>query len=77
MIEIVCPSCHARYQLPDGSIGPEGRKVSCSSCSHKWRALEAGAAPVPEQSSPEQSSPVAESGSEPEPVAEPVAVAVA
>lgn len=38
MIEIVCPSCQARYQLPEGSIGPEGRKVSCSSCSHKWRA---------------------------------------
>ena len=38
MIEIVCPSCQARYQLPDGSIGPDGRKVSCSSCSHKWHA---------------------------------------
>lgn len=38
MIEIVCPNCKARYQLPDGAIGPEGRKVSCSSCTHKWRA---------------------------------------
>jgi len=38
VIEIVCPNCQARYQLPDGAIGPEGRKVSCSSCSHKWRA---------------------------------------
>lgn len=38
MIEIVCPNCQARYQLPDGAIGPEGRKVSCSSCAHKWRA---------------------------------------
>ena len=46
MIEIVCPSCEARYQLPEGSIGPEGRKVSCSSCSYKWRALPEGAAPV-------------------------------
>jgi len=44
MIEIVCPSCQARYQLPEGSIGPEGRKVSCSSCSHKWRAYPEGEA---------------------------------
>lgn len=43
MIEIVCPSCDARYQLPDGSIGPDGRNVSCSNCSHKWRAHPAGA----------------------------------
>jgi predicted Zn finger-like uncharacterized protein len=46
MIEIICPSCQARYQLPEGSIGPEGRKVSCSSCSHKWRAHAEGAAPA-------------------------------
>lgn len=42
MIEIVCPSCQARYQLPEGSIGSEGRKVSCSNCSHKWRAYAEG-----------------------------------
>lgn len=49
MIEIVCPNCQARYQLPDNAIGPEGRKVSCSSCAHKWRAHpEAPAAAVPE-----------------------------
>jgi len=53
MIEIVCPSCQARYQLPDGSIGAEGRKVSCSSCSHKWRATAEGAEPAPAQSPPE------------------------
>ncbi|MCH8167325.1 MAG: zinc-ribbon domain-containing protein [Proteobacteria bacterium] len=62
MIEIVCPSCQARYQLPDGSIGPDGRKVSCSSCSHKWRANAEGAVAA-------ASTPVAEP--KPEPVAEP------
>jgi predicted Zn finger-like uncharacterized protein len=53
MIEIICPSCQARYQLPEGSIGPEGRKVSCSSCSHKWRAHAEGAAPAAMPSPPE------------------------
>jgi predicted Zn finger-like uncharacterized protein len=53
MIEIICPSCQARYQLPDGSVGPEGRKVSCSSCSHKWRAYTESVAPETAQSSPE------------------------
>jgi len=48
MIEIVCPSCEAHYQLPDGSIGPQGRKVSCSNCSHKWRAYPFGQEPAME-----------------------------
>ena len=48
MIEIVCPSCGARYQVPEDSIGPEGRKVTCSSCSHRWRAYAESAAAAPE-----------------------------
>lgn len=38
MIEITCPSCGARYRVPDESIGPAGRNVTCSNCAHKWRA---------------------------------------
>lgn len=38
MIEIECPSCQARYRLPDGAVGDAGRKVSCSSCGHGWVA---------------------------------------
>ena len=57
MIEIVCPSCGARYQVPDDSIGPEGRKVTCSSCSHKWRAH----APAAAEESVEESPVAAES----------------
>ena len=64
MNEIFCPSCQARYKLPDGSIGPEGRKVSCSSCSHKWLAYAEVVAPAPAQSSPE---PMAETEAGPEP----------
>jgi predicted Zn finger-like uncharacterized protein len=46
VIEIVCPSCQARYELPDNSIGEQGRKVSCSSCQHKWRAYPEGMEPA-------------------------------
>lgn len=46
MIEIVCPSCQARYELPDNSIGEQGRKVSCSNCQHKWRAFPEGMEPA-------------------------------
>ena len=53
MIEIECPACQARYQLPDGSIGSEGRNVSCSDCSHKWRAYSEGVAPQPSEPEPE------------------------
>jgi predicted Zn finger-like uncharacterized protein len=50
MIEIVCPSCEAHYQLPEGSVGSQGRKVSCSNCSHKWRAYPVGQEPDEELS---------------------------
>jgi predicted Zn finger-like uncharacterized protein len=87
VIEIVCPNCQARYQLPDGAIGPEGRKVSCSSCAHKWRAhpeepdpAEAPAAagqPAPEATPavvtpPPEAAPAAPAASKPAP-AEPEA----
>lgn len=37
-MELICPSCEARYQLPDGAIGEKGRQVSCMSCGHGWHA---------------------------------------
>ena len=65
MIEIVCPSCQARYRLPEGAVGENGRRVSCSACGHAWHAYpepeeeetltlgpEAIAEPAPERSSP-------------------------
>ena len=64
MIEIVCPSCQARYRLPEGAVGENGRRVSCSACGHAWHAYpepeeeetltlgpEAIAEPAPERSS--------------------------
>lgn len=38
-MELICPSCEARYQIPDGSIGEKGRQVSCMSCGHAWHAF--------------------------------------
>lgn len=37
-MELICPSCEARYQLPDGAISEKGRQVSCMSCGHGWHA---------------------------------------
>lgn len=33
---IACPACHARYSLPDGAIGAQGRTVRCAQCRHSW-----------------------------------------
>lgn len=57
---LTCPQCATRYFLPDGTVGPEGRIVRCSQCSHVWQAL--SEAPEPENSPPEP---------EPTPAAEP------
>lgn len=40
-----CPSCKARYVVPDSAIGPAGRKVRCAQCRHSW--FQPGAPPDP------------------------------
>ncbi len=44
MPRIACPSCGARYDLPEGALGPAGKKVRCVRCGAVWLAL---AEPVP------------------------------
>jgi predicted Zn finger-like uncharacterized protein len=39
---ISCPSCNAQYDLPEGAIGPKGRRVKCTSCSYTWLQAPAG-----------------------------------
>lgn len=66
-MELICPSCEARYDVPDAAIGDKGRQVSCLNCGHGWHAypplvLEASEAPksaTPNwQSEDEKASPV-------------------
>ena len=35
---IACPSCETRYQVPNGVLNAEGRKVKCAVCEHSWLA---------------------------------------
>lgn len=31
-----CPACQARYMVPDGAIGANGRQVRCAQCRNSW-----------------------------------------
>lgn len=33
---ITCPSCATRYEIPTENLGPGGRMVRCTACSHRW-----------------------------------------
>jgi predicted Zn finger-like uncharacterized protein len=86
-MRLVCPSCEAKYEVPEDAIPEAGRDVQCANCGHAWfqmrsRAPSVVAAPaVPEVTAPAEApaaEPVAEPVAEPaaEPVAEPVAAEV-
>ncbi|MBO6506401.1 MAG: zinc-ribbon domain-containing protein [Kordiimonadaceae bacterium] len=38
---LVCPSCDAKFKVPDNAIPPEGRKVRCANCGNAWHATKA------------------------------------
>lgn len=35
---IICPNCESKFKVSKDAIGPSGRFVRCSSCSHEWLA---------------------------------------
>lgn len=51
MVEIECPNCNARYQVPAQALGPRGRDVTCSSCGNVWLAVPVADAPAPIEAS--------------------------
>lgn len=51
-MELACPTCAARYTVPEDAIGANGRKVRCRACGTSWfeaarAAAVAVAAPLP------------------------------
>lgn len=38
MVQITCPSCAARYEVPEAALAPNGRQVTCSNCETVWLA---------------------------------------
>lgn len=53
---IACPECNAKFVVTPEQIGPQGRKVKCSKCSHIWHQKLDNSAPI----EPTISAPVAE-----------------
>lgn len=33
---LTCPNCAARFRVDPAKLGPEGRRVRCSACGHRW-----------------------------------------
>jgi predicted Zn finger-like uncharacterized protein len=33
---ITCDTCQTRYNLPEGAVPAEGRRVRCKNCGHEW-----------------------------------------
>jgi predicted Zn finger-like uncharacterized protein len=36
---LTCPACATRYSVADDAIGPAGKAVRCTGCSHRWTAM--------------------------------------
>ena len=38
-MRIKCPDCFAQFDVPDGAIKEDGRKLRCGQCKHQWHQL--------------------------------------
>lgn len=61
-----CPSCQARYVVPDSAIGANGRQVRCAQCRHSWYQPPPPAPVTPPPAEPVEEAPVAEAQETPE-----------
>jgi len=76
-MRLVCPSCEAKYEVPDDAIPDTGRDVQCTACNHTWFQMRGRTtALVPSAPSEPEAEPEPEAVAEParEPVVEPVPV---
>lgn len=63
---LVCPSCDAKFKIPDGAIPAGGRTVRCANCKNSWHA--AAADIVRKQAAPPRAVPKAAPIPKPAPV---------
>lgn len=75
-MQLVCPYCATRYDIADGAIGANGRKVRCRACGTSWFEPGAGVAALPPPPAPAPAPPAPPIAPVPPPVALPDAVIV-
>ena len=46
-MQLACPNCDAKYEVPDDAIPEAGRDVQCSGCGHAWFQLPGQSEPEP------------------------------
>lgn len=69
---LTCPSCRARYVVPDSAIGSGGRKVRCAQCRFSWfQGGPEAESPPPRQHAPSPPRPTRAHAPPPEPEPEP------
>jgi predicted Zn finger-like uncharacterized protein len=73
-MQLSCPNCSAKYEVPETAIGPNGRKIRCRACDTSWfepgRLPAASSTPLP--ATPPPVSPIPAASAIPEsPMAEP------
>ncbi len=56
-MELACPKCGTRFQVPEGALGPHGRQVRCGACGHLWHAEPPAAAAEEVAAAPEPAAP--------------------
>jgi predicted Zn finger-like uncharacterized protein len=47
MMDIVCPTCSAAYEIDEATVTEAGRKVRCAACSTVWRVYPPQPEPAP------------------------------